>query len=468
MGSDTTARNGLDLLTQPIPRLLRSLAVPVGIGFFFNTMFNVVDTFYGGLISTQALAAMSLSFPVFFLLLAVGGGISTGATALIGHVLGAGKADEAGLYAVQTISFAVLNGVFLTAAGLYAAPFLFTRLGASGEYLHLSLAYMNVIFAGSVFFILNQAFNAILNASGDTRSFRNFLVIGFFLNLLFDPWFMYGAIGVPAMGLAGVAWATVAVQCLGNGYLLSRVLRSGLVSHTSWRLLLPRRRPYIDLARQGFPASLNMLTVAIGIFVITWFLSKFGRDAVAAYGIASRIEQVALLPVMGLNIATLALVAQNNGARQFRRVKTAIKTALTTGISIMAVGTAAVFLCALPLMRLFTRDPNVAAIGAVYLRIESFVLIAYVILYICVFALQGLKKPLFAIWIGLYRQIGAPLLAFSVLAYRLGWGVLGIWWGIFIVTWSAAFIAIIYIRFTVGKLLKNGESGGDILPGNDI
>ena len=467
MGETPPANNGVDLLTQPVPRLLRSLAVPVGIGFFFNTMFNVVDTFYGGLISTQALAAMSLSFPVFFLIMAVGSGISTGATALTGHALGAGDTDAARLYAVQTISFAVIHGVLLAGAGLCGASFLFTMLGASGEYLRLSLSYMNVIFAGTVFFVLNQALNSILNASGNTKCFRNFLVLGFFLNLGLDPWFMYGGFGVPALGLAGVALATVVVQCIGNVYLLRQVLQGGLVTSGCWPMLLPRRRIFIDLARQGFPASLNMLTVALGIFVITWFLGRFGRDAVAAYGIATRIEQVALLPVMGLNIATLALVAQNNGARLFRRVKAAIKTALYAGMSIMGIGTVLVFFCAAPLMHLFTRDPNVAAIGTVFLRIESFVFSAYVILYICVFALQGLKKPMFAIWIGLYRQIGAPLLAFYLLAYHLGWGLLGIWWGIFIVTWSAALIALIYIRSTVRLMLRD-EALEEGLPGKGL
>src|ERR1700680_3438273 len=94
-----------DLLNQPIPRLIRSLAVPTSVGFFFNTMFNVVDTFYGGLVSTQALAALHRSFPVFFLIIAIGAGISSGATALIAHAIGAGEEAEARRYAVQTISF---------------------------------------------------------------------------------------------------------------------------------------------------------------------------------------------------------------------------------------------------------------------------------------------------------------------------------------------------------------------------
>src|SRR5512145_230515 len=129
-----------DLITHPVGPLLRRLAVPVGIGFFFNTMFNVVDTWYAGRLSTQAVAAVSLSFPLFFLIIAVGSGISTGATAIIGHALGAGQREEAELYAAQTISFALLHGILLTIFGWLATPFIFGLMWAKGEYLSLAVA----------------------------------------------------------------------------------------------------------------------------------------------------------------------------------------------------------------------------------------------------------------------------------------------------------------------------------------
>ncbi len=454
MSAETS--NAADLLEGPIPRLLRRLAVPVGIGFFFNTMFNVVDTFYGGLISTQALAAMALSFPVFFLLIAVGGGISTGATSLIGHALGGGRSDEAKRYSVQAISFGMLHGVLISIGGRFAIPFLFRALGADGDYLLLSVSYMDVIYTGAVFFLMNQVLNASLNASGDTRSYRNFLISGFFLNLVLDPWFLFGGFGIPALGLPGIALATVVIQMAGNCYLFVRVRKTGLLRGTRPAMLVPQVGPYRDLARQGFPASLNMLTVALGVFVITWFLSRFGRDAVAAYGIAARLEQMALLPVMGLNIATLALVAQNSGARLGGRVRETIKTALMAGVAIMVPVALAIFFLARELMGLFTTDPDVVAIGIGYLHVAVFVFGAYMILYINVFALQGLKKPLFAVWIGVFRQIALPVPVFYILAHRFGFGIKGIWWGIFLVTWTAAVISIVYMR-NVARELVDGR-----------
>jgi putative MATE family efflux protein len=441
-----------DLLNDPIPKLISRIAVPTSIGYFFNTMFNVADTYYGGKISTDALAAMSLSFPVFFLIIAVGAGISTGATALIGHALGAGDREEASHLAAQTISFGVVNGILISFVGLFLAPWLFALLGGTGAVLILALSYIDVIFAGSLFFLVNFVLNAILNATGDSRSFRNFLVTGCILNLFLDPWFLYGGFGVPALGLAGVAWATVLIQALGNFYLFARAKRTGLLSGFGWRELAPKRRAYLELFRQGFPSSLNMMTVGIGIFVITWFVARFGRDAVAGYGIATRIEQIALLPIMGLNVATLALVAQNSGAGNLARVVETVGKALKAGILLMGFGTAAVFSFARPLMGLFTKDPAVVDVGVSYLRIEAFVLIAYVILYTCVSVLQGLKRPAFPLAIGLLRQIIVPLPVFYLLSVTLGWGLHGIWWGILAVTWGAAAIALLFVGRSMSRL----------------
>ncbi|MBW2513331.1 MAG: MATE family efflux transporter, partial [Deltaproteobacteria bacterium] len=152
------------LITKPIPGLIAQLAIPASIGMFFNTMFNVVDTYFSGLISTEAIAALSLSFPVFFVILAIGFGVSTGTTALIANALGAGDENTAQLYAIQSVSFTILLSLVLTLMGLFTAPFLFGILGAKGSYLAISLSYIDIIFYGLVFFSLTFVLNAILTA----------------------------------------------------------------------------------------------------------------------------------------------------------------------------------------------------------------------------------------------------------------------------------------------------------------
>jgi len=445
---------GNDLTTGPIPRLIARLAIPASIGYFFNTMYNVVDTFFGGLISTQVLAALSLSLPVFFIIIAMGTGIATGATALIANALGAGKREGATIYAVQAIAFGLLTGVAVSLFGVFTSPFLFSLLGASDEYLSICLVYMNTIFLGTIFFMLVYMLNSILYALGDTRSFRNFLIAGFLLNILLDPWFIYGGIGLPPMGIAGIAVATVLIQVIGCIYLGIKVFRTRLLAGKTVRDILPRYGVVKEIAQQGLPASVNMITVGIGFFVITYFVSKFGEEAVAAYGIGIRIEQIALLPTIGLNVATLTLVARNNGAKLFDRVREILNAALAYGGILMIVATILVFLSAGYLMGFFTDDVSVIEIGTTYMRIDCLVFNAYVILFTNIAALQGVKRPMFAVWIGFFRQLVAPIVVFYVLINILDVGLLGIWWGFFSITWSVAIFSVFYTRVILRDVIN--------------
>jgi putative MATE family efflux protein len=439
-----------NLTTQPISTLMARIAIPSSVGFFFNTMYNVVDTYFAGLISTEALAAISISFPIFFIIMAVGNGMATGTVALIGGALGGGRRKEAEILGAQGLSFGLLVSLALLVGGWWAAPYLFRFLGAEGQYLEIGVAYMTIIFQGSAFFLTVFMTNAILNSMGDTRTYRNFLIVAFLLNVGLDPWFIYGGFGLPAMGFKGVALATVLVQVVGCFYIGYKVRKSGFFSTGFLRRLLPRPSVYKEIAQQGFPASINIATIGIGIFVIQYFVSRFGHAGVAAYGVAMRVEQIALLPTIGLNIAVLTLSAQNYGAGLPERVMETVNKALKYGAMILGVGAVLVIAFSRPLMAFFSDDPEVVAIGATYLKIDALVFYAYIVLGVHVAALQGSKKPLFAVWVGVYRQILAPLVIYHVLSQTLGFGLLGVWWGIFLVTWSAALIGVFYGR----RLLK--------------
>ncbi len=443
----------MNLTADPIPKLVRALAVPASVGFVFNTLFNVVDTWWAGRISTQAQAALSLSFPVFFILIATGSGLGQGATALIANALGRGDLSRARHYAAQSAVMSVFAGLAVTGLGLLVAPSLFRLLGATDRYLGLSLAYMNTILAGSVFFLLQSVLNGGLQAQGDTRTYRNTLVVGCVLNAFLDPWLLFGGGGVPPLGIAGIALSTVLITIGGAIYVLRRLLATPLGAGIRSRDLRPSAAAFREIAAQGLPASLNMMTVALGIFVITWFVSRFSEKGVAAYGIATRVEQIILLPTIGLNIATLTLAGQNFGAGQTRRVQQTWHTALRYGLTLMAVGGVALFVLAGPLMGVFTTDEEVRRSGQAYLRVAAVTLGSYVVLYQTVFMLQGLKQPLFGLWLGLYRQVLGPALLFPLLAFALGWGVHGIWVGIAVINWSAAAVAWWYGRHALRRLL---------------
>ncbi|KAB1438969.1 MATE family efflux transporter [Pseudodesulfovibrio senegalensis] len=440
------------LTTLPIPGLIRSIAIPASVGFFFNTMYNVVDTWFAGLIGTEAQAALSLALPVFFIIIAVGSGIQTGSMALIGGALGAKKNDEARLFVVQTVSFGLVSSVLLGFFGIRFAPVLFGIMGAHGPYLDTCMAYMTPIFMGAPAFLLVFMFNATLQATGDTRTMRNFLIAGAVLNCVLDPWFIFGGLGVPAMGVSGVAWATVVIQCIGSAYLLYKARRTGLLCTARGRNLIPRPTLFLDIARQGFPATLNFLTIGMGMFVVNAFISDFGQQAVAAYGVAMRVEQVAFMPGIGLNVAALSIVAQNHGAGNVDRIRETMLTCIKYGAWVMLPVAVPVIAFARPLMNIFTADQTVADMGAAYLRIDALIFLGYIIIFVCTSALQGMKRPAFAVWLGLWRQFAAPILFFWVCTDLLHLGLTSVWWSIFAITWSSAAIAYRYADTNIKRL----------------
>lgn len=443
----------LDLVNDNIPKLIKTIAIPASIGFFFQTMYNVVDTFYAGLISTDALAAMTLCFPLFIIILALGNGVGIGASALVANSLGAKQKKLAKKYVSQSLSYGLIITVLITILGLKFSTPLFVFLGATSEVLVLANEYAVVLFSGAIFFVLNHIFNAILMAKGDTKSFRNVLVVGFFLNIILDPLFLFGWFGLPKMGLTGIALATIIIQGLSAVYLLIRVMNSGLFNFKEFiQNFKPQQKLYADISKQGLPASFNHLMMAVGIFIITYYVGTFGTMAVAAIGISMRVEQIALLPAIGLNMAALSLVGQNNGAKNYTRVKEAVNYCMKYGAIFILMMSILIFIFAKYILGMFTSDPQVLEIALNATRIAASYIVAYVIFGISVSSLQAMKKPYFALWTSLIRQLIGPLIFFPLLAYVLNLGINGIFWSMFIIAWMLAIISLIYVNYIFSKL----------------
>ncbi|MCB9810825.1 MAG: MATE family efflux transporter [Candidatus Nomurabacteria bacterium] len=435
------------LTNEPVPILLRSIAVPASIGFFFNTMYNVVDSWVAGQISGEALAALSVTFPVFFIIIALAIGIGTGVTALIANELGAQKTEKAKLYATQTISFGLITSIIITIAGYLAAPTLFKFLGASDSYLTATLAYMQPIFLGSIFIAMVIILNGILNAVGNTKSYRNVLVAGFFLNVLLSPTLALGWFGLPTLGILGIAVATLISNLLGLIYISYKVWQTKLIDRECLSCYLkPNKKIYADIMSQGLPASLNMMTVAIGAFIITYFVSQYGKEAVAGYGTAIRVEQMVLIPSMGINMAVLALIGQNNGAKRHDRITEIAAVGIRYILILGTIGTTILFFAAAPLMKLFTEEPDIIGFGVGYLAVAAFITWAYGIIFVTEAILRGLKKPIFPLILGVVRQTIVPLTAFYLVTFVFTLSIVGLWWSIFIIVWSSALISLWYTR----------------------
>jgi len=264
----------LALTSGPVPAHLIRLAIPASLGMLFNTLYNLTDLWFAGLLSDDALAAVSIAGSVFFLILAIGFGMQTGVSAVVSPELG----RKQSVRAAKVVDNALGLGLLLSVLPAFVASF---------------------VLAGA------------LIGFGDTRSNRNALAVGFCANFLINPLLTF----VLDMGVSGLAWSTVLIKLLSTIYLAYALKR-----HTH-RMIRPKLDVgiWLELLRQIIPAGVNMLSIILGGFITVSFIGRFGSEFVAGYAVGLRLEQVLLLPALGLNSAVLAIAGQNFGAGKSER-----------------------------------------------------------------------------------------------------------------------------------------------------
>ncbi len=442
----------IDLTQGEISHQIRKLAVPASVGFFFHTMYNVTDTYFAGQISTQALSALTLSYSIFFMIVAFAGGMSEAVTALVGNALGKKEREQAEHITLNALLFAFFLSLFLTLIGVASTPYLMSLLGAEGVYLEESLAYINIILYGTVFFVFSFFLNALLNSVGDMISFRNILIVSSILNIGLNYWFVFGGAGLEPLGVSGISFATVVTESITVIYLFYKLTKTPLLK--GYRSFYFDKDVMKQLAQQGFPPSMNLVLMAAGIFIITYFAAPFGKEVVAAFGIGMRVEQVILMPTIGINVAVLAIVSQNNGALKFERIEQTVKTALYYGGIISLIGMLLLLGGSENLMSIFSDDVKVIEEGALYLRIEAFILFPFVVIFVHLAMLQGIEKPNFIFYISIFRQILAPIVLLSLFAF-LDLEVVWIWLGIAFIVVVSSLITWSYSIHKLKEVDKN-------------
>lgn len=445
-----------NLTEDSIFKLIKNIAIPASTGLVFNTFYNVVDTYFAGkILGTEALAGITIGFPIYFIIIAISTGIGNGTTALTSISLGENDIDNYHSLALNSMFIGIISSLILVFSMKTFIPFLFKFSGASGLELEYGVKYMNVIFLGSVFFILNSILNALLTSYGDTKSYRNFLIIGFFLNIILDPLFIMGWFSFPKFGIMGVALATIFVQMTGTFYLFSRLYKNHIFKFQIFKKCNLKFKTMLELLEQGIPSTLTTATTAFGVFVINYFILKIapGPVTIAAFGSAMRVEQLILLPTMGLNIAGITIVGQNFGGKIFSRVIEVKNKILLIGVGFIIVGGIIIYPFISSLIGVFASDINVVTAGTNYLKIEIFALPTYIILGLYLSVLQGIKKPNWSVFIGLFRQIIMPFILFNVFTNIFNLGITGIWIGIVIVNWLAVILTYFYSEYTLKKIL---------------
>ena len=382
----------MNLLKDEVSLLVRKLAVPASVGTLFQTLYTIVDTFYAGKISPEALSALSKSFPIYFLIIATSIGVTVAGTSLIGSSIGEKNEKNVLSYFGNVIIYSIIISIVVSILGFAFGEKIFLLMNSSQEVTILGLEYINVIFLGTILFILVVALNSFLHAEGDTKTYRNVLIFSFFLNIILNPIFIFGFLFIPPLGITGIGIATLIAQFVSLLVIFIKILNNQRIKQITLDHFKAKFFFLKNIFFQSMPITIAILGYSIAATIVFTYVGLFGEYAVAGYGSATRIEQVVLLPILGINTAIISIIAQNIGAKYYDRVEQSYFTSIKYGLFIMLIAGVLIFISADIVPKFFSSNPDVIMHGSMYLKISAFILPAYPIFFLSNGFFMALKK----------------------------------------------------------------------------
>jgi putative MATE family efflux protein len=409
---------------------LVALAVPISLANVLQTVYQLTDTFWLGRIGAAAVAAVSLSFPVVFVLISLGGGLSVAGAILVAQHRGRGDQDAVDHVASQTLLAIIAVAAALSVVGYIGADDIMRLMGARDEVLEGAVEYLRVSFLGLAFLFVYFVYQSLMRGVGDVVTPFVIVLVTVLLNFLADPLFILGWGPIPAMGVAGAAAATVLTQGIAAVIGLALLFSGKQAIRLRGRDLLAPDIPLLRrMVRLGAPAALEQTTRGLGFAAMATLVAAYPTVTIAAYGIGSRILSFFVIPALGLSMATSTLVSQNIGAGKDRRVDATARLSLLVAFLVLGAAGLAVFPFAEPIVAAFIKDdPAVVAEGAHFLRILawSFGFLGFAITVGGIFRGAGntmlaLVVTLLSVWVFLFPVAW-------VLSFRTPLGADGIWW----------------------------------------
>ena len=446
--------NSSTITSKPIIQLLKKIAIPASTGSIFQTLFNIVDTFFAGKISSDALAALAKSFPLYFIIISAGIGIVAGCNSLISNSLGQRNRFAALIYSHHTFIYSILLSIIITTLGILFSYDILKLMGSSSESIILAKKYTDIIFYGTVFFLILTSLNAILYSQGDTKTYRNVLIVGLFANILLNPIFIFGFLFIPAFGIAGLAISTILIQFFACVYLYYKVNQTILKINFKTESFLIRKNFFLNIFNQCMPITFALFLVALGSYLILSFISVFGDEAVAGYGAAIRFEHIFTLPVIGLNTAVITIAGQNFGARRYDRVRETYKKATFIGFLIMCLSGVVIFLLSEFIISLFTNDLEVIKFGSNYLRIAAFIGPIYPVFFISHALFTSLKKTHYIFYSNLFRMVILPFIIIWIILNVYEGYFQDIFYGLLFMNWLFGAVVLFVSRALMIKTFK--------------
>lgn len=419
--------------------------------------YNIVDTYFVGQLGKIPLAAMGFTFPVVMLLSFIFGGFGTGVMAPTAQALGAKNRSEAERLVTTGLYLFLAMSAFFAVVGMLTGNALFGALGAKGEVFDQVIGYMDIWYFGIVTMGITMLGNNLLICIGRTKSASFVMCMGLIFNALLDPILINGWWGFPEMGIRGAAVATIIGQSISMiGSMTMLIHRDKLIRffHITWACIKSALKRIISFA---LPACIGLLMVPTGMFVVTWITARFGDAAMAATTATSRLEMVAFVFPMALGMSLMPMVAQNFGAKLYKRLKVLHRFSATFAFVFLTLAAVVYYIYAQPLSQIFYKgdDPEVIDIMVSYMRIIPWGFGFVEIHRFSTFIYNGCNKPAFSSFLSGLRVLGF-LIPFSFIALYFD-SIEGLFVARLMADICSGTIGFTLSGFLVAKLIKSGE-----------
>jgi putative MATE family efflux protein len=433
---------------DPIFPLLIKLSVPATIGMLVNVLYNIVDTiFVGQGVGMLGIAALSIAFPIQLLVGALSNAIGIGAASIISRRLGENKNEQAARTAGTVLAANAVIVILMTALIYIFTDQLLRLFGATPTILPPAREYLQIVLVGFFFLSLSMTINGLLRAEGNAAIAMHGMVIGTVLNLILDPWFIFGM----HWGIAGAAWATVISQLVAFLYYADfyRKKRSHVQLHREhFRIRFPLLKESFLLGLPNFIQMTGMTLIAI---VINQSLNYYGGDrAIASYGLIHKLLSIIIMPLFGLVQGFQPIAGYNYGAQRFDRVREALRTAVATATVIASLGFSLLMLFPRVFVMLFTTDARLITATSHDLRIFIMMIPVIGLQFVGAVYFQAAGRKLQALLLSLSRQfiILIPLL----LVLPRFFGLAGIWYSFPLADFLSTIITGTALTYELGHL----------------
>lgn len=439
--------------TMPVNKLLVTMSLPMVISMIVQALYNIVDSIFVSRLSEDALTAVSMAFPMQNLMISVAVGTGVGINAMLSRALGEKKFEAANKTAENGIFIEVLGYVLFLLIGIFVTkPFFLAQAGA-GDIANMGIEYTRICLLMSFGIFMQIGFERILQSTGRTIFTMITQSTGAIINIILDPILIFGLFGMPKMGVAGAAIATVTGQICASILAITFNLTKNPDVHISFKGFKPQIIFVKNILSVGIPSIIMSSVGSAMTFGMNKILITFSSTAVAVFGVYFKLNSFVFMPVFGLNNGMVPIVSYNYGAQNKKRLTKTIKLAIMYAVCIMFIGIMLFQFIPDVLLRLFDASDHMLEIGIPALRVIS---LSFAFAGICIVissSLQALGHGFLSMMISITRQLIILLPSAYILA-KFG-GIHAVWWSFNIAEIASLTLSLLFFKHMYNKIIKH-------------